>query len=160
MQDSTTTTYSFLPTPYQPRNTQLRHLNTQKPQVPTFRLNFGSNVCNISLTLSLSASWACSPFLFVKWNVDDTPLCKTTCNCTFTFPSGEIFWAKAHTSGKVATNLLPTFDVSVWVGHRHRVPILHHPNQPLIHQEKRPVTLLVADLGHLQQDIFARRSHS
>lgn len=57
----------------------------------TFRLKLGNNCCNSSLTLLRSCIWASKPLRLTKWNVVLLLSWRTTCNCTFGLPSGEIF---------------------------------------------------------------------
>lgn len=96
-------------------------------RISTFRLNFGNKVCNNSLTLSLSAAWAGWPPRLIKWKVDETPLCKTTCNCTFAFPSGEIFWAVKKQCYSITLNLLSYIEniQAVWTTNSNKKH-LHH----------------------------------
>lgn len=53
----------------------------------------------------------------------------------------------------------PTLDVCIAVGHRHRVPMLGHPGQSLVHHVEGAVALLVPHLAHLEQHILAAGGH-
>ena len=58
----------------------------------TLFLNLGSSCCRSSFTPSLSCCCWFRPLGWTKWKVLAVPSCSTTCSCTFSLVSGEIFW--------------------------------------------------------------------
>ena len=71
-----------------------------------FRLNLGSNCCRSSLIDSLSWIWACLPFAFVKRKVFALPSLSMTWSWTFSFESGDIFWAVEKSTPTISYDMI------------------------------------------------------
>ena len=81
-------------------------------------LNWGRSFCRSSLTFSLSATCAGLPDWFLKRKVLASPLCITSCSCTFSLASGDIFW----------TEIQPIYDKQTHILHEQVLPHLYTPN--------------------------------
>ena len=80
-----------LHTKYTPAASKTHRFFSSKSAL-TLRRNRGNSCWSSSLTLSLSSVCLDRPAGFAKWKLLAPPCCSTTCSCTLSFVSGEIFW--------------------------------------------------------------------